>query len=799
MLRKKNIVPLPKSIQLSTVTKPLATLKMVTKNEVLNLNFKELGFPMIKDPNHRIGQNPRNFMQLIQMYRIQGEDIPADAPESRCNGEIACSDCTVLVKKNDPSMIRLRTSGQDYHSTAHPLAQVPEGYESVLSCQLASLFKPEDMPTVFTVAAGKESISVDSIQTKPSRDLMLDSKLVSERTSGDFSVFTDKRGEEHKIYYESPLAGPELLKHIKELGISEEKNEAGLSELDYIEAGLLVYPTRVTRHITEKIKRSANPKDSYWFKEYYQPPETFGDEITHRILALYRGGDIAKFTDLRLEILADLNPAGSDQGHNVPIVSDPNTGDWYELPGTQHKYSDIVLCFLSQAQYCKAWCAYCFRQGQFAGKSNVRFELDGDAGYAKFLHYLTGNKGISNILITGGDPGSMNGKDWSKTLKPFLGTPKDLAHIKDIRIGTKVPLQDPDWILGSGILPELRKLNSSHDGTRRIHMMLHITHPEEVEDPKSQLVIEALKDAGCIIRAQSPVTVSNNCADQWLGNINLLRSLGVVPYYFFITRDTNNPLLRLPLREINSIHEGIVLGLSAKGVNPAMAPRCSMSTSPGKIEVIDSSVNEETGVITYALRFLRSRDLSWLGPVFYGCENVDLDRHKQAKWYDDLAPCDRHGAPIKEWPWNPRYQVIMNEKETYTLNFEEEVDTSVLPTPCATPEDYACRSIVDMGTENNVAIVEMTPDPHCTSKIFREKLRDFQQTGVTYGRWQLGDAVDYTGMALKNSTMDAVTCGIVPLFYDSAVDADFDAIVRDHKVSLLDCSLFAVRCAATMM
>lgn len=756
---------------------------MVAQDEVLNFNFKELGFPMIKDPSHRIGQNPRNFMQLIQMYRIQGETLPVDAPESRCNGEIACSDCTVLVRKDDPSMMRLRTNGQDYHKTAHPLADVPEGFESVLSCQLASLFKADEMPVIYTVMAGKETSM--STESKPVRNLMLDAKLVSERASGDFTTFIDKRGEEHKIYYESPLAGPELLKHIREMGISEEKNASGLSELDYIEAGLLIYPTRVTRHITEKIKLAANPRESYWFKEYYQPPETFDDVTTHKILKLYREGDMEKFTDLRLEILAELNPAGSDQSHNVPIVSDPRTGDWYELPGTQHKYSDIVLCFLAQAQYCKAWCAYCFRQGQFAGKSNVRFELNGDAGYAKFLHYLTGNKGISNILITGGDPGSMNGKDWAKTLKPFLGTPKDLEHIKDIRIGSKVPLQDPDWILGSGILAELRKLNSAHDGTRRIHMMLHITHPEEVEDKKSQLVIEALKDAGCMVRAQSPVTVSNNSAEKWLGNIDLLRKLGVVPYYFFITRDTNNPLLRLPLREINRIHEEIVHGLSARGINPAMAPRCSMSTSPGKIEVIDSKVDEQAGIIIYALRFLRSRDLDWLGPVFYGYESIDTSRDKQAKWYDDLTPCDRTGKGIKEWDWNPRYQQIMHEKETYTLNFDEEIDRSVLPTDDEIARSYSCHSIVDMGTESNVAIVDMTPDPHCTSAVFRKKLREFQLTGVTYGRWQIGQEKEYTGMALKNSTMAAVTNGIVPLFYDSDVDASFDQIVRDHKVSLL--------------
>jgi len=53
----------------------------------------------------------------------------------------------------------------------------------------------------------------------------------------------------------------------------------------------------------------------------------------------------------------------------------------------------------------------------------------------KFVRYLAQKKGVTDVLLTGGDPMVMSVKNLAAYIEPLLKP--ELEHIRNIRIGTK--------------------------------------------------------------------------------------------------------------------------------------------------------------------------------------------------------------------------------------------------------------------------------------------------------------------------------------------------------------------------
>ena len=92
--------------------------------------------------------------------------------------------------------------------------------------------------------------------------------------------------------------------------------------------------------------------------------------------------------------------------------------------------------FHRNAQTCHAYCTYCFRFNQFVGKDKF---LEQDT--VNLHKYLKQHKEISDILITGGDPGTMKSDVFKEILEPL--TEPDFKHIKNVRMGTKALTYHP--------------------------------------------------------------------------------------------------------------------------------------------------------------------------------------------------------------------------------------------------------------------------------------------------------------------------------------------------------------------
>ena len=327
--------------------------------------------------------------------------------------------------------------------------------------------------------------------------------------------------------------------------------------------------------------------------------------------------DLARYVN---EIRHTLNPHPAGQmEHNVPTLK----GE--KLTGIQHKYRETMLFFPTQGQTCHAYCTFCFRWPQFTGQSEMKFAMKQPA---LVTAYLKENPEITDILITGGDPMTMKASILGKYIDAILKA--DLPGLRTIRIGTKSLsfwpyryISDPD----AGELMDLFKKVSDAD----IHLafMVHFNHNRELETDALKEAVSRIRDTGAQIRTQSPLLRHiNDDPEVWASMWRQQVDLGMIPYYFFIARDTGA-----------QAYFGVNLGQAHHIFNEAykkVSGVCrtvrgpSMSAGPGKVRIVGTG--QVKGEKVYILEFLQGRNPDWVGIPFFARYDP------QALWLDDLVP-----------------------------------------------------------------------------------------------------------------------------------------------------------------
>ena len=115
-------------------------------------------------------------------------------------------------------------------------------------------------------------------------------------------------------------------------------------------------------------------------------------------------------------------------------------------------------------------------------------------------------------------------------------------------------------------------------------------------------------------------------------------SLGIVPYYMFLARDTGaQSFFSVPLAEAHQIFSKALQSTSGL-CRTVRGP--SMSCTPGKVEV--TGIEEIMGQPAFVLRFVQCRDEAWIGKIFF----AKYDPH--ATWFDELEPLDGMSLPWDE-------------------------------------------------------------------------------------------------------------------------------------------------------
>jgi L-lysine 2,3-aminomutase len=325
-------------------------------------------------------------------------------------------------------------------------------------------------------------------------------------------------------------------------------------------------------------------------------------------------GHVARAIQLRM------NPhPGGQMDLNVPLL------DGVQLSGCQHKYRETVLFFPKAGQTCHAFCTYCFRWPQFVGIEHFRFAMN---EVDLLVTYLRRNRQVSNVLVTGGDPMVMSSAALRRSVEPLLGD--GLEHVTTIRFGTKSLATWPyRFTTDSDADDLLRLFEDIIDSGRQVAIMAHYSHPRELQTRAAREAVRRVRDAGAVVRCQSPVVRHVNdrpevWAELWREEVRL----GTVPYYMFVARNTGpHRYFELPLArclQIFSEAYARVCGL-ARGVRGPV-----MSATAGKVQVVGVTEVDQRKV--FVLKMIQGRDPSCVNRLILA--NFD----SRAAWIDELEP-----------------------------------------------------------------------------------------------------------------------------------------------------------------
>jgi len=382
-----------------------------------------------------------------------------------------------------------------------------------------------------------------------------------------------------------------------------------------------VFPFRTNSYVVDELIDWDNYDTDPLFRLNFPQADMLRPHHFKMIETLLKtGASQETITQAANHIRMELNPHPAGQiEHNVPIFNGER------LSGMQHKYRETALIFPYQGQTCHSYCTFCFRWPQFLNIKDLKFALrqtEAMVQYIKQCHCIT------DVLITGGDPMIMNAKNLAIYINALVDA--KIPHLKTIRIGSKslsyFPYRyvtDPDAV---ELLALFRKVV---DAGIHLAFMAHINHYRELELPIAEEAVKAIKSTGAEIRTQSPVLQNINAdALIWKKMWKRQIQLGMVPYYFFLARDTGaQHFFAVPLVKAWEIFRSAyseVTGIARTVRGPIM------SAFPGKIQVVGvSKIGNEKVIV---LNFVQGRNADWVGRPFFAKYD------EKAIWIDDLKP-----------------------------------------------------------------------------------------------------------------------------------------------------------------
>jgi lysine 2,3-aminomutase len=198
----------------------------------------------------------------------------------------------------------------------------------------------------------------------------------------------------------------------------------------------------------------------------------------------------------------DDDPLG--EGHHSPVR------------GLVHRYPDRVLFLVTGI--CTTYCRYCTRS-RLVGASGEKAIKK--SYHEKALEYIAAVPRIRDVLLSGGDPLSMD----DERLEFLLSRLRQIPHVEFVRIGTKVPA-----VLPQRITPSLLRVFKKH---APVWMSVHFTHPDEIT-PEVAEACGKLADAGVPLGSQTVLLKGvNDDVDTMKRLVHALLTIRVRPYYLY--------------------------------------------------------------------------------------------------------------------------------------------------------------------------------------------------------------------------------------------------------------------------
>jgi EF-P beta-lysylation protein EpmB len=183
------------------------------------------------------------------------------------------------------------------------------------------------------------------------------------------------------------------------------------------------------------------------------------------------------------------------------------------VKGLIHKYPSRVL--LISSSVCAIHCQYCFRQNFDYESHDILKNWD------DIESYLSKNKEVNEVILSGGDPLTLSDKKISKILKKI----ESISHIKTLRIHTRTAVVIPSRITQELIeILNITKL--------KVVIVFHINHAQEISDEFVKN-IQALR--GLTLLNQSVLLKDVNDNAKVLADLSYkLFESSILPYYLHL-------------------------------------------------------------------------------------------------------------------------------------------------------------------------------------------------------------------------------------------------------------------------
>jgi KamA family protein len=309
----------------------------------------------------------------------------------------------------------------------------------------------------------------------------------------------------------------------------------------------------------------------------------------------------------------ELKPGGS---------ADPSCEkDYTKKPGLQHKYDQTGLLLLTDV--CGGICRFCFRKRLF-----MSCERETVKDVSANIEYIREHKEITNVLLTGGDPLTLE----TRRLESILREIREIPHVNIIRIGSKMLAYNPYRILNDQNLLYILSRYSTPE--KRIYLMAHFNHPRELTDVSIRAA-EELRKAGVIIVNQTPLVSGINDEPEILTTLfRKLSFAGISPYYVFQCRPTTgNLLFQVPVEQSYEILQKSWQACSGL----AKRARFVMSHATGKIEIVGKTAEH------VFMRYHQAAEKADIGKFMI------FHADPLARWFDDYRHALTDFEPRKLW------------------------------------------------------------------------------------------------------------------------------------------------------
>jgi len=210
-------------------------------------------------------------------------------------------------------------------------------------------------------------------------------------------------------------------------------------------------------------------------------------------------------------------PTSKEFIHTAVEAEDPLGEDHDSpVPGLVHRYPDRVLFLVTS--FCAVYCRYCTRSRLVGKTGEYHFN---QKQFQAAIDYIAAHPEIRDVLISGGDPLTMN----DDKIEWLLSRLRAIPHVEFIRIGSKVPV-----VLPQRITPNLCNMLKKY---HPFWMSVHFMHPDELT-PEVKQSCERLADAGIPLGSQTVLNAGVNDDVETMKRLMTgLLKIRVRPYYIY--------------------------------------------------------------------------------------------------------------------------------------------------------------------------------------------------------------------------------------------------------------------------